>query len=252
MHKLALLIALIPVASLFVFAEPQWRQAAAYQFDWDGHRNVQVVLERRVQDGPDTFARLRIRAPGQKEFTLSNANAWVPYASEEASRSPKVRVLPNLITSKYVLVLKAAENRAVLTLFGKSYGSSPGSLDVLELSPSGDPRVVLHREKFGLEDFRDLDGDGVAEMVGYPCLSQGFGNGLLTYDPFNVYKLDLNVAITATLSLPLSKEYNLKHYYGWTGAKCSEDIAVVLHPPRGGKPLVMSTRQAEKLVSGKP
>jgi hypothetical protein len=89
-------------------------------------------------------------------------------------------------------------------------------------------------------------------MVGYPCLSQGFGNGLLTYDPFNVYKLDLNVAITATLSLPLSKEYNLKHYYGWTGAKCSEDIAVVLHPPRGGKPLVMSTRQAEKLVSGKP
>jgi hypothetical protein len=64
-----------------------------------------------------------------------------------------------------------------------------------------------------------------------------------------VYKLDPNVATAATLSLALSKQYNLKHYYGWAGAKCREDIAVVLHPPQGGKPLVMSTPDAEKLVS---
>lgn len=252
MHKLALLIALIPAASLFVAAEPQWRQVAAYQFDWDGRKNVQFVLEQRVQDGPDTFARLHIRVPEHKEFTLSNANSWVPYVSDGASRSGKVRGFPNLITSKYLLVLKAADNKAVLILVGYSYASSPGSLDILELSQTGDPRVVLHRGEFGLEDFRDLDGDGVAEVVGYPCLSQEFGNGLLTYDPFNVYKLDLNVANSATLSLPLSKEYNLKHYYGWAGAKCREDIAVVLHPPQGGKPLVMSTKKAEQLVSGKP
>jgi hypothetical protein len=62
----------------------------------------------------------------------------------------------------------------------------------------------------------------------------------------------LSDAITATLSLPLSKDYNLKHYYGWAGAKCREDIAVVLHPPQGGKSLVMSAQKAEKLDSRKP
>jgi hypothetical protein len=54
------------------------------------------------------------------------------------------------------------------------------------------------------------------------------------------------------LSLPLSKTYNLKYYYGWAGAQCSEDIAVVLHPPKGGKPRVMSTKEAEKLTEKKP
>jgi hypothetical protein len=173
MYKLTLLIALISAVSPFVFAQPEWRQVAAYQFDWDGRGNVQVVLERRLQDGSDTFARLHIRVPGQKKFTLFNANAWVPYASDETSRSARLRGFRNLITSKYVLVLKAAENRTVLILFGCPYASSPGSLDVLELSQTGNPRVVLHRSEFGFEDFRDLDGDGVAEVVGYPCLSSG-------------------------------------------------------------------------------
>ena len=107
-------------------------------------------------------------------------------------------------------------------LFGYSYASSPGSLDVLEVSNKGQPGIVLHRDEFGLKEIRDLDGDGLADIVGYPCLSQAWGNGLLTYDPFNVYKLGASPALPANLSLPLSKSYNLKHYYGWAGAKCSE------------------------------
>jgi hypothetical protein len=54
----------------------------------------------------------------------------------------------------------------LLVLFGYSYASSPGSPDVLEVSKDGRPAVVFHRNEFGLSDLRDLDGDGLAEIVG--------------------------------------------------------------------------------------
>jgi len=173
------------------------------------------------------------------------------YGSDESSLSPKL-LKPNLVRSDYVLARKASENRTLLFLFGHSYASSPGSLDVLEISKDGEAGVVLHREEFGLMELRDLDGDAVAEVVGYPCLSQVWGNGLLTYDPYNVYKLGNSPADPAVLSLPLSKSYNLKHYYGWAGANCREDIAVVLHPPNGGKPVVVSAKEAQSMTENKP
>jgi hypothetical protein len=91
----------------------------------------------------------------------------------------------------------------------------------------------------------------VAEVIGYPCLSQEWGNGLITYDPYNVYKLGGVSGTSASLSLPLSRNYNLSHYYGWAGAQCSEDLAVVIHPPGGGKPLIMNAKKAERITSGK-
>ena len=48
----------------------------------------------------------------------------------------------------------------------------------------------------------------------------------------------------AQLSLPLSRKYNLKHYY-WA-LKCREDIAVVLCAAKG-KARIMSTKEAERL-----
>lgn len=86
----------------------------------------------------------------------------------------------------------------------------------------------------------------------YPCLSEEFGDGLRTYDPFHVYKLDATPAANAKLSLPLSKAYNLEHYYGWAEAQCREDVVVVLHPPKGGRPILMSRQAAEKLMSANP
>jgi len=235
------------------FAQPASKTVSAFRFDWDGQKDVQVVLEIPASwSDPGDFTRVRIRIPGQKEFTLTNKKGWVKFGSEVASASPEVLKATNLADSKYVLALKAADKRTLLFLFGYSYASSPGSLDVLELSNDGQPRVVLHRNEFGLKEVRDLDGDGLAEIVGYPCLSQEFGNGLLTYDPFNVYMLGATSASPSTLSLPLSKTYNLQHYYGWAGAQCSEDTAVILHPHNGGKPRVMSTKEAEKLTGSNP
>jgi hypothetical protein len=222
---------------------------SSFTFDWDGHKDVRVVLEiPQSWSDPGDFTRIRVLVPGQKEFTLANREGWVKYGSEEASASPKMREGANMFRSSYLLALKIAENRTALFMLGYSYASSPGSLDVLEISERGQPVVVLHREELGLKDVRDLDGDGVAEIIGYPCLSQEFGNGLLTYDPLNVYRLGTAPGARASLSVPLSKSYNLKHYYGWAGAQCSEDFAVVLHPPNGGKPRVLTTKEAERLT----
>jgi hypothetical protein len=234
-------------------AQTKWQNVSAFQFDWDGHRDVNVLLEKPSEwNDPGDFTRIRIRVPGQKEFVLTNQNGWVRYASESASMMPDLMKKRSLTPSKYLLAVGAAHDaRTLLFLFGYSYASSPGSLDVLEISQFGQPHVVLHREEFGLAEVRDLDGDGVAEVVGFPCLSQEFGDGLLTYDPLNVYKLDATKGVQARLSIPLSKTYNLAHYYGWAGPKCSESFAVVLHPPRGGKPIVVSTEEAERIVSPK-
>lgn len=248
-YRLVLIISFASIALVATPAQTKWTQVSSFRFNWNQHTNAQITLEIPYPwSDPGDFTRIRIRVPGRKDFILTNKNGWVKYASEDASL-PKALLAKNLARSSHVLALKVAENRTALFLFGYAYASSPGSLDVLELSADNQPRVVLHRDELGLQDVRDLDADNTAEVVGYPCLSQEFGNGLLTYDPFHVYKLGGHSGVAATLSLPLSKAYNLKHYYGWAGAQCREDVAVVLHPPKGKKPVIMSTKEAEKLTT---
>jgi hypothetical protein len=233
-------------------AQANWRNVSTFQFDWDEHRNVKVRLDiPSTWSEPGDFTRIRILIPGQKEFALKNASGWVGYTSKDASILPALRKRENLVNSHHVLALDANHGRMLLFLLGYPYASSPGSLDVLELSDQGDPHVILHRKELGLADVRDLDADGLSEIIGFPCISQAFGNGLLTYDPLNVYTLAAASTGYATLSIPLSKVYNEEHYYGWAGAKCSEDFAVVLHPPKGHKPIVVSTREAEVMTQSK-
>ena len=110
---------------------------------------------------------------------------------------------------------------------------------------------IILKATLHIKEFRDLDGDGVAEIAGQPCFSQSWSSNLLTYDPLHVYKLESTPKPELELSLPLSQEYNLKHYYGWAGPTCSEDLAVVLHPPGGGKPVIMKTEEAKKMFGKK-
>lgn len=229
----------------------EWSRVSSFEFDWDGHGVSSVIFEIQKGDAPGDFTRVRMRLPKQKEFVLTNKDGWVKYNSNGVNLSKKLRN-SNLVHSSYVLAAQAKGGRTLLLLFGYAYASSPGSLDVLEVTHDGQPRVVLHQDESGLEELRDLDGDGLAELIVYPCLSQGWGNGLLTYAPFNVYKLGLSPGDPATLSLPLSKDYNLRNYYGWAGAKCSEDIAVVLHPPKGGRPVIVTAKEAQRMTERPP
>ncbi len=52
-----------------------------------------------------------------------------------------------------------------------------------------------------------------------------------------------------TLDLVKTETYNKQQYYGWAGPECTEEIAIVLHPPGGGKPILMEANKADKLFS---
>jgi hypothetical protein len=219
------------------------------QFNWDNRGVASLSIEKDpISIGDADFNRIRIRVAGQKDFVITNTHGWIKLKS--AGLSSRL-ISAQVVGSEYVLAVKASKERTLLFLFGYAYASAPGSLDILALSQDGRPEVVFHRKEFGLSEVLDLDGDGLTEVVGYPCLSQEWGNGLETYDPFNVYKFRLSPSAQATLSLPLTKSYNLKHYYGWAGPTCSEEFAVVLHPPKGGKPIVLPANEAEKMTAGK-
>ncbi len=248
----AFVIAVI-FATLAAAAETKWRQVSSFKIDWDKYPDVEIRLSIPVGWGdPGDFTRITVRVPGHKVVAFTNNEGWVKYLSPDASTSQQIKNSKNVISSDYVFGARAGSGRTALFLFGYSYASSPGRLDALEISPDGDVRRVLHGEELGLKEFRDLDGDGIAEIVGYPCLSQEWGNGLLTYDPFNIFKLSNVPAGAASLSVPLSKAYNLKHYYGWAGPKCSEDLAVVLHPPKGGKPVILPAKEAARITENAP
>jgi hypothetical protein len=229
-------------------SEGDLKSVSVCEFAWDHSGTVSLIAEAAASpDGPGDFTRMRIRVPGQSDFVLANKDGWVRFDSDESGLSKQLRKA-NLIRSGYFLALKVGFARTLVFLIGYSYGSSYGSLDALAISKDGVVDVAFHRDEFNLMELRDLDGDGIAEVIGAPCLSQTWGDGLLTYDPFHVYKLTLQPKATAALSLPLSKDFNLKHYYGWAGPDCSEEIAVVLHPSNGGKPIVVPASRAPELT----
>jgi hypothetical protein len=54
-----------------------------------------------------------------------------------------------------------------------------------------------------------------------------------------------------TFDLKLTESFNKKNYYGWAGPACSEEIVVVLHPPGGGRPLIMGAKKAQRIMRKK-
>jgi hypothetical protein len=188
--RLWLLCAIVCMALHSGSAQTKWRTVSAFKFDWNSRTGVRAILDiPEGWTGSGDFTRIRIQIPGERQFVLKNDTGWTKFRSEDTSTSAQIRNSYNSLHTDYVLAVNAAEGRIILLLFGYSYASSPGSLDVIELPSEGTPRVVLHREELGIREITDLDGDGKAELIAYPCLSQELGNGLRTYDPFNVYEL---------------------------------------------------------------
>lgn len=238
-----------PVAST-ITQNPQrpkdWGVAEEFDFDWQGnstpaHFKIEQSMEEQV-------SRLTISFKGQKDWVLENDDVWEVFARDFLKEEDFLKKNRNLTTSKYAFSLAPSPTaKPWIFLVTPQYGSDPGTLFVLALDGSGRPAIIF-KETLHIKEFRDLDGDGVAEIAGQPCFSQSWNANLLTYDPLHVYKLETMPKPELKLSLPLSKDYSLKHYYGWAGPECSEDLAVVLHPPGGGKPVIMKTEEAKKML----
>lgn len=231
----------------------EWTTVEAFDYILPPHRvPIHFKLELRKDDEELTFTRIHIKASDQPEFVLDNDDGWAQYVQKDDSTKIWERLQKqNLLKSRYVLMLSLSlREREPPLIFLRSLGrvSDADRLSVIGLRQSGQPFLILDKD-LELEEFADLDGDGYREIVGSPCLSQAFGSDLQTYDPFHVYKISHSLTEPAKLSIPLTKSWNLKHYYGWAGPDCSEKLAVVLHPPSGGKPFIMDADEAEKLMT---
>jgi len=224
----------------------EWTAVEEFDFDWLGKGTpAHFKLERHT--GQQEPSRLTIQIKGHKDFVLSNDDGWVEYETDFQPQENFLKINKNLGTSKFVLFLKVTNGLPPFAfLTSLDYASDPERLHVIGLDV-GDPKLLFN-QIFHLAQLDDLDGDGMKEMVGLPCFSQSWSDNLLTYDPLHVYKLETTPKPELKLSLPLSQDYNLKHYYGWAGPDCSEDLAVVLHPPGGGKPVIMKTEEAKKML----
>jgi hypothetical protein len=245
---------LYPTPSVITSDTP-WNTVEEFDYAWRESRPP-VHFKLQLPEGyraPGDFTRVRIQAPGRREFVLDNQDGWIEYNSTEQPSTVYAGLQKrNLVKSKYVLVLPGSRSQGeppLVFLRSWGYASDAERLHVIGFQPSGEPITLINAE-LDLIELADLDDEGNLHIVGRPCLSQEFGPGLLTYDPIHVYTLPHPVTSPATLSLPLSEAYNLKHYYGWAGPDCSEKLAVVLHPPSGGKPIIMKVDAAEKLMEG--
>jgi len=234
------------------YAQTRWKQVETLHFDWAGPgQTATFILEKTQQsDDPGDFTRLRIRTPGHREFVLTDSDGLVNFRKEVCSFKADFCSKKNLVATDHVLLLPVA-GRIILFVFGWAYASSPGSFHAIALDEGGMPFELLSLEEFDFVDFIEVDSDRTPAIAGKKCLSQEWGHDFLTYDPYSVYLLPKSQSGKATYSLELSKQYNLKHYYGWAGPNCSEDYAVVLHPPGRKKPIIMKSKDAEKLFEKK-
>lgn len=232
----------------------QYRRVEAVTYDWGhNHRPYTFILDRpqNWNTGGD-WTRLTILAPDGKSFIYEDKDGLTEYSDELPWILPQLTVLVqrNPIHSTRLLFLPFSKDPSkpfLLFVFGWAYGSSPGSFRVIGLV-KGSPRLILYRSEFQMVGYKDVNRDGYPEIIGLPCLSQEWGDHLLTYDPYWVFSLPHAGTGNARLSLALSKAYNEQYLYGWAGPNCTERLAVVLHPPGGGKPVIMNASAAEKLM----
>ncbi|HLY91709.1 MAG TPA: hypothetical protein VKQ89_00485 [Candidatus Angelobacter sp.] len=228
-----------------------WKTADEFDFDWQGkgvlsHFKIEQSQEEQV-------GRLTISANGQPDFVLDNDDVWDEFKNDFTPEEKFLSHYKNLGPSKYAYILSpsnAAEMRPLVFMVTPEYGSDPGTLFVLGLDSAGHPKIFL-KTTLHIIEFRDLNGDGVAEIAGQPCFSQGWGHDFLTYDPFHVYQLASDPQPEYKLALELTEKYNREHYYGWAGPDCSEELAVVLHPPGGGKPVIVKSEEAKRMFTRK-
>ena len=225
--------------------------AVAEEFDFDWQQKGQPAHFKIEQSMDEQISRLAISIKGHKDWVLENDDVWEVFARDFLKEEDFLKKNRNLAASKYAFSLAPSPSaKPWILLVTPQYGSDPGTLFVLALDSTSKPEIIF-KETLHIKEFRDLDGDGVAEIAGQPCFSQSWSDNLLTYDPLHVYKLGTTPKPELKLSLPLSQDYNMKHYYGWAGPDCSEDLAVVLHPPGGGKPAIMKTEEAKKMLGMK-
>jgi hypothetical protein len=218
-----------------------WRRIEVTHLIWRVGSTSLAIIE---ANGGEDSAHLRIQTAGNSDFVLAVPGGLVNL-SEGIMNADLLKL--NTLASSYIFVaknLKTNDGTTIIAVTGWAYASDPGSIRFISVNASGKPYELFSSDTFELADLKDIDNDGLIEIIGKHALSQKWGRCFTTYDPFSVYHIPLHSVEKVFRSLDLSKRYNLAHYYGWVGAEPSEDWAVVLCAPGG--PKIVKAEEAEK------
>lgn len=234
-----------------------WKIIEKVHYDWRGNNNPYEFVLRApdVLDGGGDYTKIQIMLNGKLLYEVNDDDGLAKISDTLTSKRKKL-VNKNTLKSKYLMMIpevKGSTKYPLLFLFGWPYASDPGSLHVVALGNDGIPKEILNLKNFDLDSFADMDKNSTLEIIGKPCMAEAWGpnNSFLSYSPFHVYRFGLSPTSPMTFDLKLTETYNKKKYYGWAGPECSEETVVVLHPPGGGKPLIMEAKKAQRLMRKK-
>lgn len=236
-----------------VTSSTKWKTVEEFDYQWRADQPV-THFKLEIPEGyedPGDFIRIRIQPKGHSEFVLNSDDGWIEIANQKFPDAYTKLKEHNLVQSKYVLILPHSQNPDVPPLiFLRGWDPiSPGRLRIIGWQPSGDP-LLLFSEEFYLVDVNDVDDDGIKEIIGHPCFGEGtgaIGSGAGTYNPYQVYKIEIPIQKTATLSTALTEQYTRQKYDGYGGPKCSDDFITIDSKDKSKKPLVVTKEQFEKM-----
>lgn len=141
---------------------------------------------------------------------------------------PKGTPGENALESDYLYAppeLARGDGEWTVLAFGRAFASDPGPMLVVGLAHGWTPAPLLKLDTFVLTRVQDLDGDGRAEIIGRPSLSQSFDECRLTYDPYLVYRQAERMG-PFVLDEGMSAAYARRVGYPWAGPRPREDVAV--------------------------
>jgi hypothetical protein len=232
----------------------KWKTVEEFDYQWKADQPVthfKLEIPDRY-DNPGDFIRIYIHPEGHAEFVMDNSDGWIEYVDQKYPDIYTKLKEQSLVQSKYVLILphsKNSDDPPLVFLRSWGYASNAERLHIVGLKPSGDPFLLLNNE-FALEDFIDLDGDGIREIVGFPCLSEGMelpGFEAGTYHPLQAYKINSPIQKPAELSIPLTERLTRQKYNGWAGPDCSQDHYIVEPNDKSVKSMVIDQKQFDSL-----
>jgi hypothetical protein len=253
----ALIIVILVLGVTATSPAKEWKTFSRISYDWRGDSApYEFVMRVPIDyDSGGEFTQLVIMQGGKAVLTVTDENGIAEHSLDGISHSSnemKEMAKKNLLRSKHLLMIPNVTGRSrfpLLFFFGPGYASNPPSLHVISLGDDGVPKEILGLKNYNVHELVDLNKDSVPELIGRNCSPETYGMNeeFQTYAPFSVYRFGDTAVSPMILDLGLTRKYNEANYYGWAGPDCNQNLAVVLRPPGGGKPVIMDAKKAEAL-----
>jgi hypothetical protein len=187
----------------------------------DNYTDTIILLEPETSGDPGVFKKIQIRGKNIIPFELKANYSWDSIPKYLRKRND------NKINCD-LLFIKQNNKSSYILLNG--WGYSTGQEDFALIGISENKCTLLTKENFNdVEEFEDLNKDGIIEIVLNPTWSEGIdyidslNASIASYSPYYVYSLTPN---TFKFDSILTREYNQKNY-AWAGLDNIDSVQVM-------------------------